>query len=58
MATPAMLRSLLVQLVVAKNTLDALIYIPGLLVAMLEPTWDDDAVLSNLGERLWALRAA
>ena len=53
-----MLRSLLVQLVVAKNTLDALIYIPGLLVAMLEPTWDDDAVLSNLGERLWALRAA
>ena len=54
-ASPVMLRSLFVQIVIAKHAVDDLIGAPGVLAALRDPGWDDDDVLSDLGQRLWAL---
>ena len=59
-ATPAMLRSLFTQLVVAKHGVDDLLEDPGLLKAMCEPSWCKDDLLADLGCRLssvgWNIR--
>ena len=55
LATPIMLRSLFVQMIVAKEAMDGAIDEPGVLDALREPGWTSEDVVYDLGTRLRAM---